>query len=143
MGVKIGAGSSIHLSVYLNRNQIIIGENSVINRRCYLDGRGGIIVADNVSVSPEVNLITASHDPNDPEFKYITGQITIEDFVWIGTRAIILPGVRIGKGAVIAAGAVVHKDVEPFTIVGGIPAKVIGTRSKELNYNCKWMPPFN
>src|SRR5690606_11190333 len=104
MGVKIGAGSSIHLSVYLNRNQIIIGENSVINRRCYLDGRGGIMVADNVSVSPEVNLITASHDPNDPEFKYITGQITIEDFVWIGTRAIILPGVRIGKGAVIAAG---------------------------------------
>lgn len=143
MGLKIGKGSSIHLSTYLNRNDIIIGKNSVVNRKCYLDGRGGVLVGDNVSISPEVNLITASHDPNDPEFKYITGKIIIEDYVWIGTKAIILPGVKIGKGAVVAAGSIVNKNIDPYTIVGGVPAKIIGTRVRELRYSCNWKPPFN
>ena len=71
----------------------------------------------------------------DPGFRAIAQPVIIEDYVFIGPRAIILPGVTLGKGAVVAAGAVVTKDVEPFSIVGGVPAKVIGEREpKELHY---------
>jgi acetyltransferase-like isoleucine patch superfamily enzyme len=141
--MKIGTGSSIHMNTFINRSKIIIGNNSAINRRCYLDGRGGITMGDNVSISPEVHLITASHNANSRNFEYYTKPILIEDYVWIGTRAIILPGVTLGKGCVVATGAVVHKDVEPFTIVGGVPAKTIGKRTDKLNYNCRWFPPFD
>ncbi len=141
--IKIGKGSSIHLNTFINRSNIIIGENCSINRSCYLDGRGGISMGDNISISPEVHLISASHDINSEDFRYIEKRIHIEDYVWIGTRAIILPGVKLGKGSVVASGAVVSKDVLPYTVVGGVPAKAIGKRTEKLNYNCKWFPPFD
>lgn len=141
--IKIGKGSSVHLNTRVNRFNIVIAENSVINRKCYLDGRGGLIIGSNVSISPEVHLLTASHDLNSRVFKYIEDSITIEDFVWIGTRAMILPGVVLGKGCVVAAGSVVTKNVAPYSIVGGIPAKNIGVRNSDLEYNCNWMPPFD
>lgn len=143
MKIKIGKGSSIHLGVFLNRNKLSIGINSAINRNCYLDNRGHLQIGNNVSISPEVHLITASHDTQDPAFKYFEGKIIIDDFVWIGTRAIVLPNVKIGKGAVIASGAVVTKNVPEYAIVGGVPAKPIGTRTQNLDYSCKWMPPFD
>ena len=141
--IKIGNGSSIHMNTFINRSNIFIGNNTAINRRCYLDGRGGITIGDNVSISPEVHLITASHDANSCNFEYYTRAILIEDYVWIGTRAIILPGVKLGKGCVVATGAVVTKHVEPFNIVGGVPAKIIGKRTDKLTYNCRWLPPFD
>lgn len=143
MGIKLGKGSSIHLNTRINRFDIRIGKNSVINRRCYLDGRGGLTIGDNVSISPEVHLITASHDAQSTDFSYTVAPVFIEDFVWVGSRATILPGVVLGKGCIVAVGAVVSKNVEPFTIVGGIPAKKIGIRNKELDYHCNWMPPFD
>ena len=80
-------------------------------------------------------IYNTEHDINDPNFNPVFGEVIIEDYVFIGPRAIILPGVEIGKGAVVAAGAVVTKDVPPFAIVGGIPAKIIGERkTKKLNY---------
>ena len=141
--IKLGLGSSIHMNTFINRNNIIIGKNTSINRRCYLDGRGGITMGDNVSISPEVHLITASHNANSSNFEYYTKPILIEDYVWIGTRAIILSGVTLGKGCIVATGAVVDKDVEPFTIVGGVPAKTIGKRTDKLKYNCSCFPPFD
>lgn len=143
LGIKMGKGSSIHMNTFINRNKIFIGKNSVINRSCYLDGRGGLRIGNNVSISPEVHLITASHDINSSDFKYIESQIVIEDYVWVGTKAIILPGIKLGKGCVVASGAVVTKDVPDFKIVGGVPAKIIKERNKKLNYKCNWLPPFD
>ena len=140
--IKMGLGSSIHMGVFINRNNIEVGCNSVINRNCYLDGRGKIVVGNNVSISPEVHLVTASHEVSHPKFKYFTGYIYIHDFVWIGTRATILPNITLGEGCVVASGAVVTQDVPPYTIVGGVPAKKIGIRNKNLDYNCSWTPPF-
>ena len=68
------------------------------------------------------------------------GEVIIGDRVWIGYRAIVLPGVTIGEGAVVGAGAVVTRDVSPYTIVAGNPAKVIGERTKELTYECNYRP---
>jgi len=143
LGVKLGRGSSIHMGAFFYEWNLEIGVNTAINRKCHLDCRGGIKIGNNVSISPECAFITGSHDYNSRNFKYISGKIDIEDFVWIGSRATILPNVKIGKGAVVCAGAVVTKDVECYTVVGGVPAKVIGKRSDDLNYSCKFFLPFD
>lgn len=142
-GLKLGKGSSIHLNCFINRFNIEIGKNTSINRKCYLDSRGGLKIGDNVCVSPEVQIITAQHKVNDPNFTYITKPVKIHEYVWIGTRAIILPGVTLGKGCVVAAGAVVTKSFPDFSVVAGVPAKIISKRSEDLDYSCKWMPAFD
>lgn len=141
--LKLGKGSSIHLNCFFNRFNIEIGKNTAINRKCYIDCRGGIKIGDNVSISPEVHLITAEHNINDSSFTYIINPIVLEDFVFIGTRAIILPGVHLSKGCVVASGAVVTKSFPEYSVVAGVPAKIISTRRKDLGYSCKWMPPFD
>jgi len=143
MGVKIGEGSSIHLNCFLFGTNINIAENSTINRNCYLDGRGRLFIGNRVSISPEVQLITEDHDYNSVNFSGRSRDVIIEDYVWIGTRAIILPGVHVGKGAVICAGAVVTKNVGEFDVVAGIPAVKIRERNRDLNYNPSWMPYFD
>lgn len=142
-GVKIGKNSSIKLNSYISGKKLTIGNNTSIGRNSFLDGRGGIVIGNNVSISPDVQLITGSHDVNSDDFKYITKSIIIEDFVWIGTRAIILPGVTVKKGAVISAGSIVTKDVDELSIVAGSPAKRIGHRKSSLNYSINWNPIFN
>lgn len=115
---------------------ISIGEGTIIGDESKLDGRNGLIIGKNVNFSSGVWIWTEQHDMNDPYFRTNNsgGAVQIEDRAWISCRTIILPGVRIGRGAVIAAGAVVTKDCEPFCIYGGIPAKKIGERSKDLRY---------
>jgi len=140
--IKIGKKASIHLRTFIVGRDIQIGDNSVINRNCLLDSRSGIRIGKNVSISPDVHLITGSHRVDSETFKYIGKPITIEDYAWIGSRATILQGVRIGKGAVVAAGAVVSKNVEPYSIVGGVPAIKIGDRKQNLEYNPAWRPWF-
>jgi acetyltransferase-like isoleucine patch superfamily enzyme len=114
---------------------VAIGAGTVIGHWATLDGRRGIAIGRDVNLSSEVALWTLQHDPNDREFGVRGGPIEIEDHAWISFRATVLPGVTIGRGAVVAAGAVVTDDVEPYTIVGGIPAKQIGTRSRDLDYS--------
>ena len=80
---------------------------------------------------------THNHHREPADFRSIGGKVIIEDYAWICSRAIILPGVRIGKGAVIASGAVVTKDVAPYTVMGGIPAAKIGERKEQ---NLKYSP---
>jgi acetyltransferase-like isoleucine patch superfamily enzyme len=143
LGVKIGKGSSIHMGAFFYENNLEIGQNCCINRKCHLDCRGKIIIKNNVSISPDCVLITGSHNINSKSFEYTSGNITINDYVWLGTRAMILPGVEVGEGAVICAGAVVTKNVEPYQIVGGVPAKVIGERGKGLDYSNSWFLPFD
>lgn len=117
------------------QSQITIGRGTVIGTCATLDGRNGIIIGQNVNFSTEVMIWTMQHDYNDPGFGPAGGPVIIEDYVWISSRAIVLPNVTIGEGAVVAAGAVVTKNVEPYTIVGGVPAKKIGIRNSNLDYS--------
>jgi acetyltransferase-like isoleucine patch superfamily enzyme len=135
-GVKIGKGSSVHTGTrFYNPANISIGEDSIIGENCVLDGRDKLIIGDHVDIASEVMIYNAQHDINDPDFAPIKKSVSVHDYVFIGPRAIVLPGVSIAKGAVVAAGAVVTKDVDEYCIVGGVPAREIGKRDlKELHY---------
>jgi acetyltransferase-like isoleucine patch superfamily enzyme len=115
-------------------SNIIIGSGTVVGYNCELDGRRGLRIGRNVNIISDVKFYTLQHDYNAPDFKAVGKPIIVEDYVWLSVRVIVLPGVTIGRGAVIAAGAVVTKSVEPYSIMGGIPAKKIGERNRELNY---------
>ena len=114
--------------------RISIGENCNINKKCVLDGRFGLQIGDNVDIAQDVYIWTEQHDYNDPNYKPIGAPVIIEDYVWIASRATILPGVKLGRGTVVACGAVVTKDTSPLSIVGGIPAVEIGRRKDCMNY---------
>jgi acetyltransferase-like isoleucine patch superfamily enzyme len=105
---------------------IRVGRNVFINHACEFMDRGGITIEDDVLVGPKVNLITISH-PLDPTTRRSTycGPIVIKKGAWLGAAATVLPGVTIGKNAVVAAGAVVTRNVADNTAVGGVPARVI------------------
>ncbi len=135
-GMKIGKGSAIHMGArFYNPFNISIGEDSIIGEDVVLDGRGKLIIGNHVDIASEVMIYNAEHDVRDPSFQAICESVVIEDYVFIGPRAIILPGVTIKRGAVVGAGAVVTKDVEAGIIVGGVPAKQIGERGvKDFNY---------
>ena len=107
-----------------------------------MEGGGEIRIKKNVDIAPEVNIWTMEHDPNSNTHAARWGNVYIEDHVWIASRVTILPNVRIGRGAVIAAGAVVTKDIPPLAIAGGVPAKIIGTRNNELKYTLNFHPRF-
>jgi len=128
-GVKRGKGSAIHMwANFFNPRGVEIGQDTIIGDHCFLDGRDRLKIGNHVDIASEVLIYNSEHDLEDENFKAITAPVEIGDYVFIGPRAIILPGVRIGNGAVVAAGAVVTKNVEPFKIVGGVPAGEIGER---------------
>ena len=139
LGVEMGAHAGIHLACrisffgpgQLRRNGLSIGDHSRINRACLLDARGGLAIGANVSISPEVVILTASHGVDDPDFCLETRPVKIEDHVWIGTRAMVMPGVTLGRGCVVAAGAVVTRDVAPLAIVAGVPARPVAKRAAD------------
>jgi acetyltransferase-like isoleucine patch superfamily enzyme len=134
-GMKIGQGSVIYNSCEVREpTGIAIGEHSSIGDHCVLDGRGGLTIGSSVNFSTGVWIWTMEHEVNSRDFRGSAAPVVVEDFAWISCRTVILPGVRIGKGAVVAAGAVVTKSVDPYTIVGGVPAKCIGQRSRDLDY---------
>lgn len=135
-GVSIGNGSTIHMGArFYDPTNISIGDDTIVGEFSVLDGRDALVIGNHVDIASEVMIYNSQHDVNDGDFKAITAPVVIEDYVFIGPRAIILPGVTVGKGAVIAAGAVVTKDVPQYAIVGGVPAQIIGERkNKELTY---------
>ena len=143
MHYTIGRDSSVHMGTFVTGDFIEIGDNVVINRRVYLDGRIGIKMKNNISISPEVYILSMEHDPNNSWFATRGGQVVIDDHVWIGSRAIILPGIHIGEGAVVGAGAVVTHDVEPYQIVAGVPARTIGERARKIDYRARYFPWFD
>lgn len=135
-GMRIGKGSTLHMGArFYNPENIVIGENSIIGEGVILDGRDKLIIGNHVDIASEVMIYNAQHDVRDPSFRAVQASVVIEDYVFIGPRAIILPGVTVKKGAVVGAGAVVTKDVAEYSIVGGVPARHIGERNvKDLNY---------
>lgn len=140
---KIGCDSSIHMGTFVTGDFIAIGNNVVINRNCYLDGRIGLEIGNNISISPEVYIVSMEHDPDSPVFATRGERVIIEDNVWVGARAIITPGIRIGEGAVIGTGAVVTKNINPYRIAVGVPARELRDRIHQIEYKCRYFPWFD
>lgn len=129
VGLKLGQRSTLHTGVRVfDPRGIAIGQGSIIGYRTFIDGRDQVKIGSHTDIASEVMIYSSEHDLSSAEFSPRSLPVTIGDYVFIGPRAIILPGVSVGDGAVVAAGAVVTKDVAPFTIVGGVPAKLIGPR---------------
>lgn len=124
-------------------SRVSIGQGTVINHGCLLYTTGGLRIGKQVSVSAGVWLVTGTHDLNAPRFPARFLPITIGDYAWIGSRATILAGVTVGEGAVVMAGAVVTRDVPPYAIVGGVPARQVGMRTlREPLYDLSFRPLF-
>lgn len=158
--VNIGRDSSIHwLARFNNPSGVEIGHNTVIGNDAFLDGRfkrrgrnyvkdffspqiRPLRIGNNVSIAGEVRVYTMQHDIDSPDFAEAEGEVVIDDYAVIGTRVIILPGVHIGKGAVVGSGAVVTHNVEPYSLVAGVPAKHVRYRSKDLRYTLKFARLF-
>lgn len=129
-GVHIGTASTLHTGVRVfDPRNIKIGVGTIIGYATFIDGRDKVTIGSHTDIASEVMIYSQEHDLTAPDFAARSGSVVIGDYVFIGPRAIILPGVTVGDGAVIAAGAVVTKDVDKFTIVGGVPAKIIGERN--------------
>lgn len=135
MGLQLADKAVIYSGAEIRRPEMVsIGEGTIIGHHAILDGRLGITIGKNVNFSTGVWIWTVQHDYRDPDFGDMGGAVTIHDYAWISCRATILPGVTIGEGAVVAAGAVVTQDVAPYTVVGGIPAKKIAERPQGMRY---------
>ena len=127
IGTKIDESTTVFAPFYTNFGRFIqMGKNVFINHACTFLDMGGITIENDVQIGPKVNLITENH-PLDPANRkaLICKPIVIKRNAWIGAAVTILPGVTIGENAVVAAGAVVSKDVPDNVIVGGVPAKII------------------
>jgi maltose O-acetyltransferase len=139
---QFGEGSGVQLGCrFLNGRKVHLGARSVINFGTMIDGRRfAVRIGSDVSIGPEAAILTLGHDPASPDFADRGGKVTIGDRAWIAYRAIVLPGVSIGEGAVVTAGAVVSEDVPAFTIVAGNPARAIGIRPRGLDYRLDYRP---
>ncbi len=126
---KIDKSTTVFIPFYTNFGKHIkLGKNIFINHACTFLDLGGITIEDDVQIGPKVNLITEDHPVDPSKRKYLDlKSILIKRNAWIGAGATILPGVTIGENSIVAAGAVVNKDVLANTIVGGIPAKILRT----------------
>ncbi len=135
-GVKMPFNSTIHIGAnFFKPSNITIGHDTIIGDHCFLDGRAPLKIGSHVGIASQVLIYNDEHDINSLDYSNSFGPVEIGDYVFIGPRAIILPNIKIGKGAVVAAGAVVTKDIPDFEIWGGIPAKKINDRqNKNPNY---------
>ena len=128
-GIKIGKGATLHMGArFYQPKNIVIGEGAIIGSRVFLDGRASLTIGKHTDIASEAMIYNSEHDLSDPAFKAREEPVEIGDYVFIGPRVIVLPDVKISDGAIVAAGAVVTKDVAEFSVVGGIPANVIGER---------------
>lgn len=128
--IKVGKKTVVQSVRFFSFGKLSIGDNTIINSGCYLDNRRGIYIGNSVVIAHDSKLYTLGHDYNDLTFKTKGDPIYIEDYVVIFSNALIMPGVRIGKGAVVLSGAVVTRDVESMDVVGGNPAKFIKKREQ-------------
>ena len=141
LGMNISKNVRFYQGFHIRCPQnISIGEGSSIGPKVLLDGRKGLAIGKSVTIAYEAIVWTLNHDYNDIHFCGRGSPVTIQDYAWICSRSIILPGITIGEGAVVASGAIVTKDVPPYAVVAGVPAKVIAQREQkpyEYGYNVK------
>ena len=142
-GVTLARTSSIHWRArFFVPDGLSVGEHTTIGNDGFFDARDTITIGSCVNIAAEVRIYTREHDIDAPDFRETGGPVVIEDYVYVGTRATILPGVTLGYGAVVASGAVVTKDVPPYMLVGGVPAKIIRERSHDLRYKLGYAKKF-
>jgi acetyltransferase-like isoleucine patch superfamily enzyme len=142
-GIVLPASSSIHWRAeFFAPEGIVIGENTTIGDSTFLDGRSGLHIGSNVNLGSHVRIWTRQHDIDAPDFAEVGARVNIGDYAYLGSGCIVLPGVTIGEGGVAAAGSVVTKDVPPYTLVAGVPARVIRERSRDLNYRLGYAKRF-
>jgi len=130
---SLGDNCEIHKDILIYGSKYVrIGNNVALNSFSHIWGHGSVRIGNNVMIASHVAIISETHDTDSESMRTskIIAPIEIEDDVWIGAHAINLPGLRIGKGSVIGAGAVVTKDISPFSIVVGVPGSVIRSRIK-------------
>ena len=121
---------------------LTVGKGTNIGFRCMLDARGIITIGDNVVIASDTHFITAKHDIESPDFAAVLEPITVDDYAWIASRATLLCGTSVGRGAVVAAGSLINRDVPSMQVVGGVPAKPIGTRTVTPEFKPTWRPLF-
>lgn len=139
--VKIGSGSFIHMGCFFDGKNIAIGDNTVIGRNCYLGGSGGnLIIQNNVSITAQTYIFCSTHQKDSPTFSCEYKDVIIESNSWIGARAMILPGVIIGTGAILGAASTATKNIPAFCVYAGTPAKFISKRNKKLTYKLEYFP---
>jgi acetyltransferase-like isoleucine patch superfamily enzyme len=143
-GATIGKDSAILRGTnILDIEFLTIGDRVSIGSRCLLDCRSGLAIGDDVVIASDTQIICGGHDVNHPDFVPVMAPIVIEDYVWIASRATILPS-HLRRGAVVAACALVNKDIGELEMVGGVPAKVVGKRNPDaLKYSGKFKPPLH
>jgi acetyltransferase-like isoleucine patch superfamily enzyme len=142
-GATIGKGASIMRgTTILDIEFLTLDEGSTVGNRCLLDSRAGLYIGKHVTIASDVHILGGGHDINHPDFLPIPIPTVIEDYVWIASRAMVLPSF-IHRGAVVAAHALVIKDVGELEVVGGSPAKVITKRNPDaLQYTATFRPLF-
>lgn len=137
-GIKMGSNVRIGIGTkVMSPHRINLADGVVINEYCFLDGRGGLIISKNVSISHHCKIISASHNINDEQFSYWSNPIVIEDYVFIGSGAIVLDNSHLGRGCVIGAGAVIKGNLDENGIYIGNPAIKKGIRKCENRYELK------
>lgn len=137
LGAECGRNSVFHYRTEIRDPFLLkVGQGTVIGDNVLLDAHNGLTLGKNVNLSSNVVIYTGQHDHRDPYFRSKGGKRSVEigDRAWLGSNVMVLPGVVIGEGAVCCGGAVVTKDVEPFTVVAGVPAKKVGDRPQDLRY---------
>jgi len=141
LGAKIGKNVSLYHGFEIRSPwKLVIGDGTIVGNHCILDCRAGLVIGRNVNFSSEAAIWTVQHDPQSATFEIYSAPVVIEDRAWISFRSTVLPGTTVGEGAVVAANAVVTKDVPKFAIMGGIPAKAIGVRNHNLTYEFRGHP---
>lgn len=134
-GVSLGTDSAIHTPMrLLSRGRLEIGQRSLINRDCVIDNRMSIRIGDDVSIAQGVRIFTLGHDVDDAFFASRGAAIEVGDRVVVFAGAMLMPGCRLGRGAVVLPGAVVTGEVEPWSVVGGVPARTLRKRSEDQRY---------
>lgn len=140
-GMRVDPTTNIMMHAFvLQARSIEIGPNCIIGPFTTLDGRATLRIGRNVNIAGEVLTIGGHHEVDSPTAEGILGPVVIEDNAWIAMRATILPGVTVGEGAYVAAAALVNRDVEPYTLVGGVPAKKIRDRNRDIEYTLQHFP---
>ena len=142
-GLVLHPTSSIHWRAeFYAPERIRIGAYCTIGDSAFLDGRSGLTIGDSVNFGSHVTIYTRQHDVDAADFAEIGAPVVVGDRAWVSSHSIVLPGVTIGEGAVVAAGSVVTKDVAPYTLVGGNPARYIRDRSRDLTYRLGYAKRF-
>ena len=138
LGAEVGKNVVFHFRTEIRGiHKLKIGKGTIVGDNALLAAQRGLTIGENVNISSNVSIYSGAHDHRDPYFRstpQTTRPITIGNRVWLGSNVIILTGVNIGEGAVCCAGCVVTKDVEPYSVVAGIPAKKVNERPRDLRY---------